>query len=207
MPTAIALLRGVNVGSSRSLPMDLLRELCADAGMEEARTYIQSGNVVFRAPTRNVTAAAERLESAIERRRGFRPDVVVRTAAELRAALAANPFAEFAVKDPAHLVVLFCKGSPTAAAKAALEALPRGRERVRLVGREVFVAYPDGIGRSKLTMGSIERALGVPATGRNCRTLSAILAMAEVAPDAVDQRSVRGARPVNRRRPGDRRGR
>ncbi|MCW5765408.1 MAG: DUF1697 domain-containing protein [Phycisphaeraceae bacterium] len=206
MPSAIALLRGVNVGPARPLPMALLRELCAEVGMKDARTCIQSGNVVFQGPARSLPDMAKRLEKAIERRQGFRPDVIVRTATELRAAIAANPFTESAADDPSHLVVMFCKGPPAPGAAAVLEALPRGRERARLVGREVFIEYPDGIGRSKLTMGAVERALGVPATGRNWKTLAALGALVEAEPEGVGRRSPRGASRVNRRRPDGRRG-
>src|SRR4051812_11702670 len=93
MPTAIPLIRGINVGSTRSLPMQLLRHLCEQVGMHEPRTLIQSGNVVFQAPVRGLTRLAGQLELAIESSCGFRPAVILRTPGELAAAIDANPFA------------------------------------------------------------------------------------------------------------------
>lgn len=171
MPTAIALLRGINVGSTRSLPMELLRELCEGCGMRNPRTYIQSGNVVFEAAKKDMAKAAAALEDAIERDRGFRPSVIVRTLDELAAAIEANPFAARARDEPSKLLVMFLKSKATAGASAALDGVKRGPEQLRLVGRELYIDFPNGIGKSKLALPAAEKALGVPATGRNWNTV------------------------------------
>lgn len=179
MPTAIALLRGINVGSTRSLPMEQLRELCEQVGMANPRTLIQSGNVVFEAARKNLLHAAERLEGAIEADRGFRPSVIVRTRDELAAAIEANPFAARAKSDPSKLLIMFLREKAVAGAEKALEGVKRDKEQVRLIGRELYIDFPNGIGKSKLAMAAVEKALGVPATGRNWNTTLKLLAMAD----------------------------
>lgn len=179
MPVAIALIRGINVGSTRSLPMELLREMCESVGMRDARTYIQSGNVVFEAAKKDLAKSAEKLEAAIEAARGFRPSVVVRTRDELAAAIEANPFADRANRDPSKLLIMFLKEKAAAGAAKTLEGVKRDKEQISLIGRELFIDFPDGIGRSKLALAAVEKALGVPATGRNWSTLLKLLAMAD----------------------------
>lgn len=179
MPAAIALIRGINVGSTRSLPMELLREMCESVAMRNARTYIQSGNVVFDAAKKDLVKAAEMLEAAIEADRGFRPSVVVRTRNELAAAIEANPFADRAMRDPSKLLIMFLREKAAAGAAKALEGVKRDKEQLRLIGRELYIDFPDGIGKSKLAMAAVERALGVPATGRNWNTTLKLLAMAD----------------------------
>jgi uncharacterized protein (DUF1697 family) len=179
MPIAVALIRGINVGSTRSLPMQLLRELCVKVGMEDPRTFIQSGNVVFRWKGRGLAGGAEKLEGEIEKKQGFRPNVIVRMGEELAAAIAANPFPKRAAEEPSKLLVAFLQRRPAAGANAALEGLKRTSEQLRLVGRELFIEFPDGIGKSKLSMAALEKAVGVPFTGRNWNTTVKLLEMVE----------------------------
>ena len=178
MPVAIALIRGINVGSTRSLPMQTLRELCEEVGMKEPRTLIQSGNVVFNWSGKGLAGAAANLEEAIEGRVGFRPGVVIRTRDELGAAVDANPFPKRAAEEPGKVLVMFLKGVPPAGAGAALEGLKRGREQIRLAGKELYLDFPDGVGKSRLSLASLEKACGVPGTTRNWNTTLKLLAMA-----------------------------
>lgn len=182
MPIAIALIRGINVGGKNSLPMETLRGLCESIGLRDVRTYIQSGNVVFRAPSREIAAAATKLEDAIETDRSFRPSVVIRTRDELSAAISANPFAERAQRDPSKLLVMFLRDKPAAGAADAIQKVKRESEELRLIGRELFIDFPIGIGKSKLAIAAVERALGVPATSRNWNTTLKLLAMADEQP-------------------------
>ena len=176
MPTAstpwIALLRGVNVGGRRSLPMAELRELFADAGCEEVRTYIQSGNVVFAAGEKDRGKLADRLAGAVEGAKGFRPAVMLLTLGELEAAIEGNPFPE-AAAEPRSLHLWFLGADPSGADVDALEALRSPTERFELHGRVFYLHAPDGIGRSKLAE-RVERALGVEATARNWRTVETL---------------------------------
>lgn len=166
----IALLRAVNVGGRAMVAMADLRAMLVDLGFAGARTLLQSGNLVFRS-----TAGGAKLEALLQaelaKRFGLRTDVFVRTAAEWTEIVAANPFPEAAERDPGHLLVMPCKEAPSAAAVRALQASIAGSERVRAVGKQAYLVYPDGIGRSKLTMAKVERGLGTHGTGRNWNTV------------------------------------
>lgn len=171
MPTAIALIRGINVGGMNILPMVSLRILCERIGLEDVQTYIQSGNVVFRAGAAEVAAAAERLERVIEADRGFRPSVVVRTRGQWQAAMKASPFAARPRIETNKLLVMFLSAKPGAAAAKALAGVKRVNEELALAGRELHMHFPDGVGRSKLSMAAVEKALGVVGTARNWNTV------------------------------------
>jgi uncharacterized protein (DUF1697 family) len=109
---------------------------------------------------------------------GLRTDFFVRTAAEWAKVVAGNPFPEEAERDPGHLVVMFLKATPEANDVAALQAAIPGRETVRAEGKHAYIIYPDGIGRSKLTIDLIERKLGTRGTGRNWNTVLKLAALA-----------------------------
>jgi uncharacterized protein (DUF1697 family) len=151
MKTAVALIRGINVGGNRTIRMDALRGIFADLGYADARTYIQSGNVIFRAAARDLTGLPSRVEAAIEKSHAFRPTVVVRSAPHLEDAAAKRPFGDPAGLDESRLLVMFLAAPAAKNAPAALAAACRGPERVHLDGRELFVHYPAGVGKSKLT--------------------------------------------------------
>ncbi len=175
----IALLRGINVGGNKKVTMADLRALAESLGLDDARTLLQSGNLVFRAAER-ATAGLERdLEQATRKRLKLEIDFMVRTAEEWQAIVAANPFAREAQADPGHLLVLCLKSAPVATAvKALADAIP-GRERMKARARELYVYFPDGVGTSKLTPALMDRKLGVRGTGRNWNTvlkLEALLA-------------------------------
>lgn len=168
MPTLVALLRGVNVGGNCMLAMTDLAALCTRLGFADARTYIQSGNVVFRTelPADGARAA---LAKALAAYMGRPIDVMVRTADALRKALAKNPFPE---AEGAKVAVLFC-AEPVP--EGVLDGLsgPDG-EVVVASGLEVYVHYVQGMGRSKL---KLPKALGVH-TVRNVNTVAKLVAMA-----------------------------
>jgi uncharacterized protein (DUF1697 family) len=167
----IALLKAVNLGGVTMVPMAQLRELAGELGYGGVRTLLQSGNLLF---SRDGAAPADleaELETAMERRFGRRTTVFVRSPQDWAATIVANPFPDFARDDPGHMVVCVTKAAPTAAAVAALRAAIVGPEQVEAIGREVFFAYPDGVGASKLNIKLIERHLGGPASGRNWNTV------------------------------------
>lgn len=170
MALQIALLRAVNVGG-RTIRMAELRALFAELGFTDTRTLLQSGNVVFNAGTRTGPALEAFLEAETEQQLKLRAEYFVRTAAQWKKAIAQNPFARQAKKDPSHLLLMPMKSAPKKHELAALEAVIRGRERVQAVGGQLYAVYPDGIGRSKLTTQVIERALGTRCTGRNWNTV------------------------------------
>lgn len=162
MPRFVALLRGVNVGGSGRMAMADLRTCVEGAGFEDVATHIQSGNVLVRTSMRSAEKVARALEAAVEADLGFRTAVMVRTAAQLTAALDERPFPKAA---DAALHIAFLREKPSAANAKELVA-PEGPDEVAVVGREVYLHYPDGQGRSKLSGAYIEKRLGVPATAR-----------------------------------------
>ena len=162
MPRYVALLRGVNVGGSGRMAMADLRACVEGDGFEDVTTHIQTGNVLFRTPMRSAEKVAAALERAVERDLGFRTAVMIRTPGQLAKALGEDPFPD---ADPTTLHIAFLREAPSAA-KARAYAAPDGPDEAVVIGREVHLHYPDGMGRSKLTGASIEKALGVPATAR-----------------------------------------
>jgi len=167
MTTLIALLRAINVGGTGKLPMADLRVLCEKAGFTNVRTYIASGNVVL-ASKRSATAAKTTLEAALHKKLGKPCQVLIRTAHELEATIAANPFPE---AEPAKILIIFLDAPPPAGVLDGVK-IPGG-ERLKLVGRELFIHYPEGMGQSRL-----RTPLADIGTGRNLNTTRALLSMA-----------------------------
>jgi uncharacterized protein (DUF1697 family) len=177
LTTHIALLRAVNVGGRGKASMAELRAMLADLGFEAPRSLLQSGNLVFRGePTGAVLEAL--LERETKARLGLATDYIVRTAAEWDRIVAANPFATMAADDPSHLVVMPLKSAPDAAGLAELRAWIPGHEAIEARGLDLYIAYPDGIGTSKLTGAVIERRLGSRGTARNWNTVTKLAALA-----------------------------
>lgn len=176
MTSYIALLRAVNLPGHNSVSMADLRELLAAAGFDNPRSLLQSGNLLFRAPTRRPEALETLLEGACAKRLGVVTDFLVRTADEWQEVLSRNPFPKESKQDPGHLIVVFLKGAPGADRVRALRAAIKGREVLEGRGRELYVVYPDGVGRSKLTAALIESKLGVRGTARNWNTVRKLAA-------------------------------
>jgi uncharacterized protein (DUF1697 family) len=167
MRAFVALLRAVNVGGTANLPMKVLSRLCTDLGFQDVRTYIQSGNVVFRSrlPKERVRTSMER---ALTAHMGKQVDVIVRDAAELRRILEANPFPD---GEPSKVTVAFCS---TPVQKKLLDTVvPPGGEQIVAGDCEVYVYYPNGMGRSKLKFPKTEGF----ATVRNINTVTRLVAM------------------------------
>lgn len=165
--TFIALLRAVNVGGTGVFPMKELAELCSGLGFKGVRTYIQSGNLVFEAEARE-SEVRSLLENALAARMAKPVDVMVRTAAEMRAVLAGNPFPEM---QPSKVAVAFLHAPPPK--DLVKKAVTPGGEEVKPGKREIYVYYPDGMGRSKLKL----PLNGAPATVRNINTVAKLVAM------------------------------
>ncbi len=174
----VAFLRAVNVGD-RVVPMAELTSLAEGLGLRGVRTWLRSGNVVFRDGERSPSSALERrFEVAAERQLGLTTEVLVRSAEELEKVLSSGPFPAFARTDPSHLLVVLLKAPPQKERVLALASSISGQEEVRAGPRCLYATYPEGVGRSRLTLSRIESALGTRGTARNWNTLSRLLEMA-----------------------------
>jgi uncharacterized protein (DUF1697 family) len=177
MKTWIALFRGINVGGSRVLPMKALVAALEAIGCTGVRTYVQSGNAVFRSGESQAARLAARIRRAVGERHGFEPDVLLLAPVELERALAAHPFPQ-AASDPKSLHLFFLAEAPRQPDLEALQAIKGARESFALAGRVFYLHTPDGFGKSKLAA-RVERRLGVAATARNLRTVAALVELAK----------------------------
>ena len=177
MTAFAALLRAVNVGGTSIIKMAELKALCEGIGFGDVRTLLQSGNIVFTARGRD-NDLAKKLADAVEKSHSFRPAIAVRTAAEIADAIKRNPFKAEQKADPRFVVVGFLTDPPLAGAAGRVAAVKGAAgERLKLSGRELYVHYPEGQGRSKVTNAVLERALGVPVTVRNWNTVTKLSTM------------------------------
>jgi uncharacterized protein (DUF1697 family) len=173
---AVALLRGINVGGKNLLPMQALAEIFAAAGATHVETYIQSGNVVFRASRPDVVAATVR--SQIAARFGLQVPVVVRSAKEIAVVLTANPFLADE-PDISWLHVMFLEDTPPPALIAALDPQRSPPDRFAVRGRDVYLHLPNGAAKTKLTNAWFDSKLKTVSTQRNWKTVLALAAMME----------------------------
>jgi uncharacterized protein (DUF1697 family) len=177
MTAWVALLRGVNVGGNRKVPMARLRELCTEAGLCDVRSYIASGNLVFTAPHESASEVEDLVADVIEREHGFRTAVVVRSVAELAASVAAAPS-----DDIDHRHVAFLTAEPTPDAVAATQAAMVPPARLDVLGRQAHLLLPSGMASDWIRPPGLERLLGVGATVRTRRTVAKVLALAQELP-------------------------
>lgn len=180
MQTYIALLRGINIGGHNRLLMKELRILLGNLGLQNVKTYIASGNVVFQSEDTDTAELATRISAEIKKHHGFEPRILLLTREEIETAVQANPFPE-AEQEPKSLHLYFLIDIPGNPNLAALEELKKENERFELKDKLFYLYAPDGVGRSKLAE-KAERHLGVSATARNWRTVSKILEMARNRP-------------------------
>ncbi|HEX4525966.1 MAG TPA: DUF1697 domain-containing protein [Gaiellaceae bacterium] len=177
MARYIVLLRGINLGSRNRIAMAPLREALGDAGFDDVRTYLQSGNVVLssRASARNVASDCERVIAA-----QFELDisVVVRTRDELAQIVRRNPLRDVAVNHKRYQVS-FLSSKPDRETVRKLMAAVVDPEQLVVVGREAYAWHPKGVARSRLWAQLAGRSLGVMATARNWTTVTALLALAD----------------------------
>jgi uncharacterized protein (DUF1697 family) len=171
MPVYAALLRGVNVGGARKLPMGELRALVESLGHDDVRTYIQSGNVVF---SSSAAVKASALEQAIRKSFGYDVTVILRTPSQLARIVERNPFPD---AGPSDLHVGFAVRKPAKAAVASIDADRYLPEEFAVVGTEVYLRLPNGMGRARLPP-YLDRTLGVPTTVRNWRTVEKLVELA-----------------------------
>lgn len=166
------------MGGNRPVPMADLRAWLVKLKFGHPRTLLQSGNAVIGSPKLEGAELEKFLETEAKRSLGLETDFNVRSRREWDDILAKNPFPKEAQADPSHLLIVAMKAAPTAAAAKALRAAIPGREQAKVLGREAFIYFPDGIGTSRLTGAIIGRALGIPGTARNWNTAVKLAALA-----------------------------
>ena len=173
----VALLRGINVGGKNKLPMKELTALFVEAGCEEVRTYIQSGNVVFRAGSADVEEISSIIRASILERYGYQVPVITRTAGELQEIMEANPFVG-AGAETDKLHVMFLADLPDSAGVDTLDPERSPGDEFAVRGREVYLHCPNGVARSKLTNSYFDSRLSTTSTSRNWRTVRKLLELA-----------------------------
>ena len=180
MPVLISMLRGVNVGPHNRIKMETLRAVYESLKFEEPRTYVQSGNVIFRTKEKPSPQLAKKIQAALERECKCSPDVILRTTEELRTTVAANPFAKRKDVEPGKLLVTFLSAEPGPEVHTKLDELGKKySEELHLKGRELFIYFPNGAGRSKLPWSQVERLTKVTGTARNWNSVANMLKIAE----------------------------
>src|SRR5882757_2776543 len=179
MAVIISMLRGVNVGGHNKIKMEALRALYESLKLRGAQTYVQSGNVIFRTEERDTARLTKRIEEGIERKFGFRPDVVLRTAAEMREVVARNPFAKRRGIEPGKLLVSFLASDPGEEGREKVRQMKCEPEEMRIDGREIYIYFPNGAGRSKLPWAGLGKMVKTQGTGRNWNSVTKMLEMAE----------------------------
>lgn len=191
MPQHIALLRGINVGGHHKLPMKDLRRLFEAAGARSVRTYIQSGNVVFEAPTARAQGITEEVQARIQEELGFEAPIVHRTEAELARVQDSWPF-DIEGLDPKLLHVGFLADKPRPAKVAALDPDRSPPDVFVVKDKQVYLHFPNGSARSRLSNAWFDAQLGTLSTMRNWRTVQQLLQMCgEPGPAGENRRPAR----------------
>ena len=174
MTTYLALLRGINVGGANKVPMSELRTLFEDLGYGDVRTYLQSGNVIFDGRSATSRKLAAEVEDAISKAFDLTISVIVRTQRKLERVAAGNPFPTEGVK-PSSLHVMFLAEHASAKAVKSLDSDRSPPDEFEVKDSEIFLRFPNGSGRSKLTIDYFEKKLGTRATARNWNTVVKVL--------------------------------
>ncbi len=171
MPRYAAMLRGINLGSHKRISMAVLRRLFEDLGATNVQTYVVSGNVVFDSPPGSRSELARKIRDRIHADLGHDVAIVLRTGAEMADVAAIRPFGS---AHDSHLYVTFLAETPDAAKVRAVAEASFGSQEVEIRGSEAYLHFPNGYGRSKLNNEALEKKLGVAATTRNWRTVTAL---------------------------------
>jgi len=174
----VALLRGINVGGKHRVPMKRLAAIFTELGAGEVQTYIQSGNVIYRATAAEAKTMPARAAAAIEAAFGFAVPVVGRSARQLATILAQNPYLDES-DEPKQLHVALLDRKPTAAALARLDPDRSPPDRYTLVGRDIYLLCPKGLARTKLSCDYFDRTLERTSTMRNWRTMTKLVELSQ----------------------------
>jgi uncharacterized protein (DUF1697 family) len=171
MTTFVSLFRGINVGGHQAVRMDDLKDLHEALGFKDVVTYIRTGNVVFSGEDADPAQLSQQIEDGFAQKFGFQVKITVRTSAELQEIIANNPFQNQPLKELKWVVVLFLTNRPESIALEEIRKVYTGPEELYLSGQEMYIYYPNGIGRSKLSNTLLEKRLKASGTGRNWNTV------------------------------------
>ena len=174
MSIYVSMLRGINVGGHKQVKMDKLRSSLAALGLEQVKTYIQSGNVVFKSRKTSPLALSRKLEERILQDFGFSVSVISRTSDEIEHAIANNPFLNQPRIDPEKFHVAFLSEPPATAVLKKLAELTLSPDQSRCRGQEVYLYFPNGVSGSSLWKHPLDRVLSVEATMRNWKTVNTL---------------------------------
>lgn len=178
MSIYISMLRGINVGPHKRMKMEKLRASCEGLGFAGVKTYIQSGNVVFKAPERASMALSKKLAECILKDFGFSCEVISRSREEMKKIIADNPFTRETGIDLSKLHVLFLSGPASTTALKKLQALTLAPDRTCISGDQVYFYFPNGVSGSSLWKHPLDRVLSLPVTMRNWKTVTTLYQMA-----------------------------
>ena len=177
MPVYVALLRGINLGGHKKIKMEELRASLTAMGFAEVKTYIQSGNVVFKAAKISDKALSKKIEATILSKFGHSVSVIIRTAEEIEQVIANNPFLKQPDIDHTKLHVMFLREPPAQSALKQLETFVLKPDQFRSLGKELYFYLPNGVAESAVMKKPIDRVLAIPTTMRNWRTVNTIQQM------------------------------
>ncbi|MCU0436141.1 MAG: DUF1697 domain-containing protein [Bacteroidia bacterium] len=178
MSTYIALLRGINVSGKRLIKMDALKTLCHTLGFADTQTYIQSGNLVFRATEKKTSALETRLGEAIEKEFGFEVPVVIKSFPEFQRIVNNNPFIHKKQINPEHLHITFLASEAEASLLQTIDPEKFLPDEFAVINDTVYLHCPNGYGNTKLHNTFFENKLKQTATTRNLKTCNVLCEMA-----------------------------
>jgi uncharacterized protein (DUF1697 family) len=178
MPIYIAMLRGINIGPHKRMKMEKLRTSCESLGLSNVKTYIQSGNVIFRAGKLSSGALSKNLGECIVRDFGFSADVISRTRDEMKRIIEDNPFTKERGMDGSKLHVVFLPQATTPTALKKLQELTLAPDRALPSGSEIYFYFPNGVSGSSLWKHPLDKVLSVAGTMRNWKTVNKLYEMA-----------------------------
>jgi uncharacterized protein (DUF1697 family) len=178
MTVFVSLLRGINVGGKKRIGMTDLTQLCTSLGLDNVRTYLQSGNVLFESPDGDPGRLSSIISENISAKFGFSVKVITRTSDEIRHIILTNPLAKEGLDADTYHVTFLSDIPSEKFPKSPLKGKD-GPDRYVIIGREVYLSCPDGYGRTKFSTTFFEKKLGVFATTRNWKTVSTLAEMAE----------------------------
>jgi uncharacterized protein (DUF1697 family) len=178
METYISILRGINVSGRNKISMADLKKLYEDLKLQDVTTYIQSGNVVFRAPKQNDEKLAKKIEDAIHSKYSFDVPVIIRSAEEMRNVVTMNPMMKDKSINPEKLHVTFFATLPEEKKVESIKGIDYCPDNFIIMGKEIFLYCPNGYGITKLSNNFFENKLKVKATTRNWKTVNKLVDIA-----------------------------